>query len=143
MTVAMARTAHHEDLPPAGGISVDHEVTWSETGASPDRSAGQPPLIRVAVTQIEADGAMWRRIIDTADRSDAGRWQQLIARALAVPVPYRPIPGSPIYHLRLGDRDVLIADHDLCGPLLDLVTAVLAFGEAMSYPRPSTLSLAG
>jgi len=58
-------------------------------------------------------------------------------------VPYRPIPGNPIYHLRLGDRDVLIADHDLCGPLLDLVTAVLAFGEAMSNPRPPTLSLAG
>ena len=95
------------------------------------------------MTQIEADGAMWRRIIDTANHSDAGRWLQLIARALAVPVPYRPIPGNPIYHLRLGDRDVLIADHDLCGPLLDLVTAVLAFGEAMSYPRPSTLSLAG
>jgi hypothetical protein len=25
----------------------------------------------------------------------------------------------------------LIADHDLCGPLLDLVTAVLAWGETM------------
>ena len=83
------------------------------------------------MTQVEADGAMWRRMIDTAGPSDAGRWQQLIARALAVPAPYRPIPGSPIYHLRLGDREVLIADHDLRGPLLDLVTAVLAFGEAM------------
>ena len=131
MIVAMERTAHHEDLPPAFGIRVDDEMTWPASGTSPGRCAGQPPLMRVEVTQIEADGAMWRRIIDTADRSDAGRWQQLIARALAVPVPYRPIPGSPIYHLRLGDRDVLIADHDLCGPLLDLVTAVLAFGEAM------------
>ena len=83
------------------------------------------------MTQVEADGAMWRRMIDTAGHSDAGRWQQLIARALAVPTPYRPVPGNPIYHLRLGDRDVLIADHDLCGPLLDLVTAVLAFGETM------------
>ena len=87
--------------------------------------------MRVEVTQIEADGAMRRRMMDTSGRSDAGLWQQLIARALAVPVPYRPVPGNPIYHLRLGDRDVLIADHDLCGPLLDLVTAVLAFGEAM------------
>lgn len=87
--------------------------------------------MRVEVTQIEADGTMWRRMIDTAGRSDGGRWQQLIARALAVPVPYRPVPRNLIYHLRLGDRDVLIADHDLCGPLLDLVTAVLAFGEAM------------
>jgi hypothetical protein len=127
----MARTAPHEDLPPAYGISVDHEVTWPASGASPGRCAGQPPLTRVEVTQIDADGAMWRRTIDTPGHSDAGGWQQLIARALAVPVPYRPVPGNPIYHLRLGDRDVLIADHDLCGPLLDLVTAVLAFGEPM------------
>jgi hypothetical protein len=87
--------------------------------------------MRVEVTQVEWDGAMWRRMIDTAGDGDAGRWQQLIARALAAPVPYRPVAGSPIYHLRLDDRDFLIADHDLCGPLLDLVTAVLALGEAM------------
>jgi len=127
----MARTAHHEDLPRAYSISVDHEVTWSASGASPGPCTGQPPLLRVEVTQIEADGAMCRRMIDTSGHGGAGRWQQLIAHALAVPVPYRPVPGNPIYHLRLGNRDVLIADQDLCGPLLDLVTAVLAFGEAM------------
>ena len=60
-----------------------------------------------------------------------GHWQELIARALAVPIPYRPVPGDPIYHLRLGDRCFVIADHDLSGPLRDLVTAVLALGEAM------------
>jgi hypothetical protein len=54
-----------------------------------------------------------------------------MARAVAAPVPYRPVPGTPIYHLRLDDQDFLIADHDLRGPLLDLVTAVLAWGEAM------------
>jgi hypothetical protein len=54
-----------------------------------------------------------------------------MTRALATPVPYRPVPGTPIYHLRLDDRDILIADHDLYGPLLDLVTAVLAWGETM------------
>lgn len=53
-----------------------------------------------------------------------------MARALATPAPYRPVPGTPIYHLRLDDRDILIADHDLDG-LLDLVTAVLAWGETM------------
>ena len=131
MIVAMERTAHHEDLPPAFGIRVDDEMTWPASGTSPGRCAGQPPLMRVEVSQIGGDGAMWRRMIDTAGHSDAGRWQQLIARALAVPVPYRPVPGNPIYHLRLDDRDFLIADHDLCGPLLDLVTAVLALGEAM------------
>jgi hypothetical protein len=54
-----------------------------------------------------------------------------MTRALAAPVPYRPVPGTPIYHLRLDNQDFLIADHDLCGPLLDLVTAVLAWGETM------------
>ena len=34
-----------------------------------------------------------------------------------------------IYHLRLDDRDVMVAEHDLAGPLLDLVTAVLAKGD--------------
>ena len=87
--------------------------------------------MKAEVTQVEWDGAMWRRSLNTAGRSDAGPWQQLMARALAAPVPYRPVPGTPIYHLRLDDRDLLIADHDLCGPLLDLVTAVLAWGEAM------------
>ena len=85
----------------------------------------------VEVSQVESDGAMWRRMINTAGRSGAGCWQQLMARAVAAPVPYRPVPGTPIYHLRLDNRDFLIADQDLDGPLLDLVTAVLALGEAM------------
>ena len=83
------------------------------------------------MTQVEWNGAMRRRSINTAGRSDTGGWQQLMARALAASVPYRPVPGTPIYHLRLDDRDFLIADHDLCGPLQDLLTAVLASGEAM------------
>ena len=87
--------------------------------------------MRAEVTQVEWDGAMWRRSLNTAGRSDAGGWQQLMARALAAPMPYRPVPGTPIYHLRLDNQDFLIADHDLCGPLLDLVTAVLAWGETM------------
>ena len=85
--------------------------------------------MRVVVTQIESDGAMWRRVVETAGRSDAGLWQELIARALVVPVPYRPVPGGPLYHLRLDDRDVMIAEPDLTGPLFDLVTAVLAKGD--------------
>ena len=47
-------------------------------------------------------------------------------------------PGGKVYvsdsgnarvHLRLDDRDVMAAEHDLAGPLLDLVTAVLAKGD--------------
>jgi len=74
---------------------------------------------------------MRRRVVDTTGRSDAGQWEDLIARALTVLPPYRPAPGGPVYHLRVDEGAVLVAEHDLSGPLSDLVTAVLAIGEAM------------
>jgi hypothetical protein len=52
------------------------------------------------VTRIEHDGTMQRRMVDTAGRSDRRRWEELAAQALAVPVPYRPVPGAALYHLR-------------------------------------------
>jgi hypothetical protein len=91
---------------------------------------GQSELMRVVVTRIGPDGTMRRRMVDTAASSDAGLWEELIARALAAPPPYRPVPGGPVYHLRVDDQVVLVAEHDLAGPLYDLVTAVLAIGEA-------------
>jgi len=87
--------------------------------------------MRVVVTQIESDGTMWRRTVETAGRSDAGLWQQLIGRALAIPLPYRPALCVPIYHVLLDDRQVMVAEHDLAGPWFDLVTAVLAKGDAL------------
>jgi hypothetical protein len=88
--------------------------------------------MRVVATRIEQDGTMQRRVVDTARCSDGPRWEDLACRALAVPPPYRPVPGTPIYHLSLdSDRQVLVAEHDLCGALLDLVTAVLAIGEEL------------
>ena len=68
-----------------------------------------------------------------ADPGTPGRvgWHELLARTLAAPKPYRPVPGEPIYQLRFDGQYFMIADRDLSGPLLDLVTAVLAFGEAM------------
>jgi hypothetical protein len=91
--------------------------------------------MRVVATRIEQDGTMQRRVVDTARCSDGPRWEDLACRALAVPPPYRPVPGTPIYHLSLdSDRQVLVAEHDLGGPLLDLVTAVLAIGAEVS-PR--------
>ncbi len=84
------------------------------------------------MTRIGPDGTMRRRMVDTAASSDAGPWEELIARALAAPPPYRPVPGGPVYHLRVGERVVLVAGHDLPGPLYDLVAAVLAIGEAPS-----------
>ena len=86
--------------------------------------------MRVVATRIEQDGTMQRRVVDTAHCADGPQWEDLACRALAAPPPYRPVPGSPIYHVSLdGDRQVLVAEQDLGGALLDLVTAVLAMGE--------------
>ena len=88
--------------------------------------------MRVVVTRIGPDGTMRRRMVDTAASGDVGPWEELIARALAAPPPYRPVPGGPVYHLRAGERVVLVAGHDLSGPLYELVTAVLALGGTPS-----------
>jgi hypothetical protein len=80
------------------------------------------------VTRIWQDGTVWRRMVDTAERSDGGQWEELIAGALAVRPPYRPYPGSPVYHIRVDDDVVLAPEHDLTGPLRDLVRAVITAG---------------
>ena len=83
------------------------------------------------MTRIGPDGIMRRRMVDAAASSDACRWEDLTARALAAPPPYRPVPGDPVYHLRVDEQVVLVAEDDLSGALSDLVTAVLAVGEAV------------
>jgi hypothetical protein len=96
--------------------------------------------MRVIATRIEPDGTMQRRVVDTAHCSDRARWEALAARALAIPPPYRPEPGAVIYHLSADHHTVLVAQHDLRGPLLDLVTAVLALGSeilTLSVPAGS------
>jgi hypothetical protein len=40
------------------------------------------------------------------------------------------VPGAAVYHLRVDGQVALVAEHDLSGPVYDLVTAVLAIGEA-------------
>ncbi len=85
--------------------------------------------MKVVVTRIGQDGTVWRRMIDTAGRDDGGQWEANVARALATePPPYRPVAGSPVCHVRVDDRVIFVAEHDLAGPLRDLVTAVLAVG---------------
>jgi hypothetical protein len=92
---------------------------------------GENTLVRVVVTRIEHDGTMQRRVVDTAQCDDCLQWGRLAARALEFPPPYRPVPGIPIYHVSAGDQVILVAEHDLGGPLLNLVTAVLALGEEL------------
>jgi hypothetical protein len=97
----------------------------------------QNGLVRVTVTRIEQDGTMQRRMVDTARCIDAPRWESLAGRALLLPPPYHPVPGAPMYHVSLDDGTVtMVAEDDLCGPLLDLATAVLARGEEVPGGSP-------
>jgi hypothetical protein len=92
---------------------------------------GQNGLMRVVATRIEPDGTMRRRMIDTPRQSERRLWEDLAVRAVGVPVPYRPAPGIAVYHIQVDDYVVMAAEHDLAGPLLDLVTAVMALGLEM------------
>jgi hypothetical protein len=84
--------------------------------------------MRVVVTRIEPDGTMQRRMVDTARQSNRRLWEDLAARAIGVPVPYRPVPGIVVYHIKVDENAVMAAEYDLDGPLLDLATAVMALG---------------
>jgi hypothetical protein len=84
--------------------------------------------MRVVATRIEPGGTVQRRIVDTAQQSDRRLWEDLVSRAVGVSVPYRPAPGIAVYHIRVDDYVVMAAEDDLAGPLLDLVTAVMAMG---------------
>ena len=85
--------------------------------------------MRVVATQIWPDGTVARRAVDSALRPDGRQWADLAARAMAVVPPYRPVPGMAVYHISIDDHVILVAEHDLAGPLLDLVTAVMALGS--------------
>jgi hypothetical protein len=87
--------------------------------------------MRVVVTRIEPDGTMQRRVVDTAQRVDRARWEDLAARALSFPPPYRPIPGTAVYHVSVDDHVVQAGEYDLDGLLRDLVTVVLAMGDEL------------
>ena len=73
---------------------------------------------------------MRRRMVDTAASGDVGPWEELTARALAGPPPDHPAPGGPVYHLRVDDQVVLVAEHDLSGRRTTWSPLVLAIGEA-------------
>jgi hypothetical protein len=83
----------------------------------------------LVVTRIGSDGSVRRRILDTAGRADTGRWESLVGRVPATAPPYQAVPGSTVYHLRVDDYVVVVGEHELSGPLRDLVTAVLAEGS--------------
>jgi hypothetical protein len=84
--------------------------------------------MRVVATRIDPDGTLHRRMVDTARQGDRQLWEDLAARAVGVPAPYRPAPGVVVYHISVDDAVVIAAEHDLAGPLRDLLTAVMALG---------------
>ena len=87
--------------------------------------------MKVTVTEVAPDGQLHRRVVDTARRGDANRWEELAGRAaIEVPPPYRPAPGQPVFEIRVDDQTVMVAERDVVGPLGDLVTAVLTEGDA-------------
>jgi len=92
--------------------------------------------VRVVVTRIEPDGTMHRRMVDTVLQSDPHNWDDLAARALAIQPPYRPIPGTAVYHLCVDRSIIQVGEYDLEGPLRDLVIMVLAVGSKM-LPAPN------
>jgi hypothetical protein len=98
----------------------------------------------LVVTRIGSDGSVRRRMLDTAGRADAGRWEGLVGRAPAAAPPYQAVPGSTVYHLRVDDYVVVIGEQQLSGPLRDLVTAVLAEGsESPARPEDEPAGSAG
>jgi hypothetical protein len=91
----------------------------------------------IAVTRVGGDGSVLNRMVDTASREDAARWDHLAADAnLDAPPPYRPRPGEPVYHVDANGHAADIAEQDLTGPLRDLVTAVIAEGGADGDLQP-------
>jgi hypothetical protein len=104
---------------------------------------GENALVRVTVTRIAQDGTMQRRLVDTARFDDSLQWERLAASAVETPPPYHAVPGIPIFHVCVGGQVVLVAEYDLDGPLLDLVTAVMALGEeVLARYRPDATTAA-
>jgi hypothetical protein len=49
--------------------------------------------------------------------------------------PYRPVPGTAVYHLCVDGSIMQVGEYDLEGPLRDLVIVVPAVGSKM-LPAP-------
>jgi hypothetical protein len=75
--------------------------------------------VRVVVTRIEPGGAMHCRMVETAWQRDPANWDDLAARALAARPPYRPVPGTAVYHLCVGGDIIEVGEYDLARPLRD------------------------
>jgi hypothetical protein len=78
---------------------VRHSCCPHRSNASECANAGTLAWVRVVITEIAGDGNIRCRALDTSGLTDAGRWENLIEQALAIPPPYRADPGRPVYVL--------------------------------------------
>ena len=91
---------------------------------------GHTKAVNIEVTRILGDGSIRRVSVQPEERADADRWRELVDRAnLALPPPYNPDPGRPVYQVSDGNHSIEVAERGLVGPLRDLVAAVLAEGD--------------
>ena len=91
---------------------------------------GHTEAVNIEVTRILGDGSIRRVSVQPEERADADRWRELVDRAnLALPPPYNPDPGRPVYQVSDGNHSIEVAERGLVGPLRDLVAAVLAEGD--------------
>jgi hypothetical protein len=82
--------------------------------------------MRIQVTRVAGDGSVRRGELDTADRSDGGVCEEIIAQAAqGAPPPYRAVQGMPVYQIRADETTVLVTERELAGPLRGLVQAAL------------------
>jgi hypothetical protein len=91
---------------------------WAQTGG-----------VKITVTEVARDGQLRRRTVDTTGRDDASSWEELAERAIGDPPVYQPSPGRPVFAIHVDDREVMVAEKDVTGPLGQLVTAVLTEGS--------------
>jgi hypothetical protein len=123
----IAIPASMSSLAVLGRLRAAIEYQWMAGWRVPD--TGRFAHMEIVVTSVGADGTVHRGAVDTAERADAPRWEQLADAAhLEVPPPYSPEPGQPVYEIRAGDHVAQVAEQNLAGPLRELVTAVLTEG---------------
>jgi hypothetical protein len=72
-------------------------------------------------------GLRLERSVDTAQRSDAPEWEELVrtANLASVPRPSKAQPDRFTYQVNVDGRAVTVAEPDLNGPLHTLVERVL------------------
>ncbi len=87
------------------------------------------------MTELTGSGGVRRGVLDTDDGRDTGRSRELVEQAaLDVPPPYRPVEGKPVYRVRAGDSEFMVAEPELAGPRRELVMAVLAADGGQARP---------